>query len=143
MPNTNIQTGQDWGTVNVGRASAGRVSVPKSAHGITRMKAMGLVATVSCFFFFRFLCSPVVIAERQCSQQKSNYAIASFSFIYFISTSTHSHDNRKRNTEQAETDQLTPPPSTRRKSKKAMISNSTRSTKVSPKPSNRLEWPRK
>ena len=47
MPNTNIQTGQDWGTVNVGRASAGRVSVPKTAHGVTRAKAMGLVATVS------------------------------------------------------------------------------------------------
>jgi hypothetical protein len=53
MPNTNIQTGQDWGTVNVGRASAGRVAVPKTAHGVTRAKAMGLVATVS--FFFRFL----------------------------------------------------------------------------------------
>lgn len=47
MPNTNIQTGQDWGTVNVGRASAGRVAVPKTAHGVTRAKAMGLVATVS------------------------------------------------------------------------------------------------
>ena len=58
MPNTNIQTGQDWGTVNVGRASAGRVSVPKTAHGVTRAKAMGLVATVSIIFvdfFFSFL----------------------------------------------------------------------------------------
>mmetsp|Transcript_20506 Transcript_20506/g.29353 ORF Transcript_20506/g.29353 Transcript_20506/m.29353 type:complete len:169 (-) Transcript_20506:424-930(-) len=45
MPNTNIQTGQDWGSVNVGRASAGRVAVPKTAHGVTRAKAMGLVAT--------------------------------------------------------------------------------------------------
>ncbi|KAL7546935.1 hypothetical protein ACHAWF_010265 [Thalassiosira exigua] len=43
MPNTNIQTGQDWGAVNVGRASANRVSVPKSAAGVSRMKAMGLV----------------------------------------------------------------------------------------------------
>ena len=62
MPNTNIQTGQDWGTVNVGRASAGRVSVPKTAHGVTRAKAMGLVATVSqlienilSFFSFDFV----------------------------------------------------------------------------------------
>lgn len=58
MPNTNIQTGQDWGTVNVGRASAGRVAVPKSAAGITRAKALGLVATVSFHFiliFRRFL----------------------------------------------------------------------------------------
>ena len=47
MPNTTIQTGQDWGSVNVGRSSAGRVAVPKSAHGVTRAKAMGLVATVS------------------------------------------------------------------------------------------------
>lgn len=45
MPNTNIQTGQDWGAVNVGRASASRVSVPKSAAGVNRMKAMGLVDT--------------------------------------------------------------------------------------------------
>ena len=59
MPNTNIQTGQDWGTVNVGRASAGRVTVPKTAHGVTRAKAMGLVATVS--FFFRFLWTPVAV----------------------------------------------------------------------------------
>jgi hypothetical protein len=59
MPNTNIQTGQDWGTVNVGRASAGRVAVPKTAHGVTRAKAMGLVATVS--FFFRFLWMPAVV----------------------------------------------------------------------------------
>ena len=49
MPNTNIQTGQDLGTVNVGRASAGRVAVPKTAIGVTRAKAMGLVATVSNF----------------------------------------------------------------------------------------------
>eukprot|EP00984_Skeletonema_dohrnii_P028868 scaffold19049_cov89-Skeletonema_dohrnii-CCMP3373.AAC.1 len=46
MPNTNIQTGQDWGAVNVGRSSAGRVAVPKTAHGVTRAKAMGLLATV-------------------------------------------------------------------------------------------------
>lgn len=45
MPNTTIQTGQDWGAVNVGRASANRVNVPKSAAGVSRMKAMGLVAT--------------------------------------------------------------------------------------------------
>ena len=55
MPNTNIQTGQDWGSVNVGRASAGRVAVPKTAHGVTRAKAMGLVATVSFTFFFNLL----------------------------------------------------------------------------------------
>jgi hypothetical protein len=61
MPNTNIQTGQDWGTVNVGRASAGRVAVPKTAHGVTRAKAMGLVATVS--FFFRFLWMPVAATQ--------------------------------------------------------------------------------
>ena len=51
MPNTNIQGGQDWGAVNVGRASAGRVAVPKTAHGVTRAKAMGLVATVSLYLF--------------------------------------------------------------------------------------------
>ena len=45
MPNTTIQTGQDWGAVNVGRSSANRVNVPKSAAGVSRMKAMGLVAT--------------------------------------------------------------------------------------------------
>ncbi|KAL3784734.1 hypothetical protein ACHAW5_001601 [Stephanodiscus triporus] len=45
MPNTTIQTGQDWGAVDVGRASASRVAVPKSAAGVARMKAMGLVAT--------------------------------------------------------------------------------------------------
>eukprot|EP00578_Thalassiosira_sp_NH16_P024201 CAMPEP_0181102786 /NCGR_PEP_ID=MMETSP1071-20121207/14505_1 /TAXON_ID=35127 /ORGANISM="Thalassiosira sp., Strain NH16" /LENGTH=169 /DNA_ID=CAMNT_0023185791 /DNA_START=99 /DNA_END=608 /DNA_ORIENTATION=+ len=45
MPNTNIQSGQDWGSVNVGRASAGRVNVPKSAAGVSRMKAMGMVQT--------------------------------------------------------------------------------------------------
>ena len=46
MPNTNVQTGQDWGTVNVGRTSASsRVSVPKSAAGLDRMKKMGLVQT--------------------------------------------------------------------------------------------------
>eukprot|EP00585_Thalassiosira_rotula_P013568 CAMPEP_0196131676 /NCGR_PEP_ID=MMETSP0910-20130528/1578_1 /TAXON_ID=49265 /ORGANISM="Thalassiosira rotula, Strain GSO102" /LENGTH=168 /DNA_ID=CAMNT_0041391163 /DNA_START=179 /DNA_END=685 /DNA_ORIENTATION=- len=45
MPNTTIQTGQDWGAVNVGRASANRVNVPKSAAGVSRMKAMGLVQT--------------------------------------------------------------------------------------------------
>ncbi|KAL9183999.1 hypothetical protein ACHAXT_002085 [Thalassiosira profunda] len=45
MPNTNIQGGQDWGSVNVGRASANRVSVPKSAAGVSRAKAMGLVQT--------------------------------------------------------------------------------------------------
>jgi hypothetical protein len=49
MPNTNIQTGQDWGAVNVGRSSAGRVAVPKTAHGVTRAKAMGILATVSFF----------------------------------------------------------------------------------------------
>ena len=59
MPNTNIQTGQDWGAVNVGRASAGRVAVPKTAHGVTRAKAAGLVATVSNFF--RFLWTPVAV----------------------------------------------------------------------------------
>merc|ERR1712176_1687792 len=42
---TNIQTGQDWGSVNVGRASASRVKVPKSAAGVSRMKAMGIVQT--------------------------------------------------------------------------------------------------
>ena len=45
MPNTTIQTGQDWGAVNVGRASANRVNVPKSAAGVSRMKALGLVST--------------------------------------------------------------------------------------------------
>ena len=45
MPNTTIQGGQDWGSVNVGRSSANRVSVPKSAAGVSRMKAMGLVQT--------------------------------------------------------------------------------------------------
>jgi putative transcription factor len=45
MPNVPIQTGQDWGAVNVGRASAGRVEVPKSAAGVARMKALGLVST--------------------------------------------------------------------------------------------------
>lgn len=45
MPNTTIQGGQDWGAVDVGRASASRVAVPKSAAGVARMKAMGLVAT--------------------------------------------------------------------------------------------------
>ena len=45
MPNTNIQGGQDWGSVNVGRASANRVSVPKSAAGVSRARAMGLVQT--------------------------------------------------------------------------------------------------
>ncbi len=54
MPNTNIQTGQDWGSVNVGRSSAGRVAVPKTAHGVTRAKAMGLVATVSFLFLKLF-----------------------------------------------------------------------------------------
>ncbi|KAK1746739.1 multiprotein-bridging factor 1 [Skeletonema marinoi] len=49
MPNTNIQTGQDWGAVNVGRSSAGRVAVPKTAHGVTRAKAMGLLATEKKF----------------------------------------------------------------------------------------------
>lgn len=44
MPNINIQGGQDWGEVNVGRASANRVSVPKTAAGVSRMKAMGMVA---------------------------------------------------------------------------------------------------
>ena len=45
MPNTTIQGGQDWGAVNVGRASSSRVNVPKSAAGISRAKAMGIVTT--------------------------------------------------------------------------------------------------
>eukprot|EP01083_Nonionella_stella_P199992 732897_1 len=45
MPKIPVQSGQDWGAVNVGRASAGRVAVPKSAAGVSRMKAMGLVNT--------------------------------------------------------------------------------------------------
>eukprot|EP00567_Pseudictyota_dubia_P004367 CAMPEP_0197435108 /NCGR_PEP_ID=MMETSP1175-20131217/2748_1 /TAXON_ID=1003142 /ORGANISM="Triceratium dubium, Strain CCMP147" /LENGTH=35 /DNA_ID= /DNA_START= /DNA_END= /DNA_ORIENTATION= len=35
MPNVSMPTGQDWDAVNVGRASAGRKAVPKSAAGIT------------------------------------------------------------------------------------------------------------
>ena len=45
MPNIPAQTGQDWGAVNVGRASAGRVSVPKSAAGVSRAKEKGLLFT--------------------------------------------------------------------------------------------------
>lgn len=45
MPNINVQTGQDWGSVNVGRSDANRVKVPKSAAGVSRMKAMGIVQT--------------------------------------------------------------------------------------------------
>mmetsp|Transcript_40266 Transcript_40266/g.74495 ORF Transcript_40266/g.74495 Transcript_40266/m.74495 type:complete len:175 (-) Transcript_40266:84-608(-) len=45
MPNVSMPTGQDWDAVNVGRASAGRKAVPKSAAGITAAKERGLVAT--------------------------------------------------------------------------------------------------
>jgi len=45
MPNINIQSGQDWGSVNAGRSSANRVAVPKSAAGVSRMKAKGELQT--------------------------------------------------------------------------------------------------
>ncbi len=46
MPNIPVPTGQDWGTVNVGRSAASsRVVVPKSAAGVDRLKAMGLLST--------------------------------------------------------------------------------------------------
>eukprot|EP00956_Cyclotella_meneghiniana_P021136 scaffold38052_cov68-Cyclotella_meneghiniana.AAC.4 len=46
MPNVPQPTGQDWGTVNVGRSSVARPgAVPKSALGVSRAKAMGLVST--------------------------------------------------------------------------------------------------
>ena len=45
MPNITQQTGQDWGAVNVGRASAGRVTVPKTAAGIDRLRATGALTT--------------------------------------------------------------------------------------------------
>lgn len=45
MPNISHESGQDWGAVNVGRASSGRVVVPKTAAGITRAKAAGQLVT--------------------------------------------------------------------------------------------------
>jgi len=45
MPNIAHPTGQDWGVVNVGRASSGRVAVPKTAAGITLAKATGAITT--------------------------------------------------------------------------------------------------
>ena len=45
MPNISQPTGQDWGTVNVGRSSINRSVVPKTAAGVSRAKAMGLVTT--------------------------------------------------------------------------------------------------
>jgi putative transcription factor len=36
---------QDWAPVNVGRTGGGATVVPKTAHGITRAKAAGLVKT--------------------------------------------------------------------------------------------------
>ena len=48
MPNTNIQTGQDWGTVNVGKSSANRVKVPSKS---------------SIFFFANIVC---LLTPLQC-----------------------------------------------------------------------------
>mmetsp|Transcript_28398 Transcript_28398/g.42010 ORF Transcript_28398/g.42010 Transcript_28398/m.42010 type:complete len:174 (+) Transcript_28398:108-629(+) len=45
MPNVSLPTGQDWGAVNVGRSSNSRVTVPKKAADITRLKAQGKLAT--------------------------------------------------------------------------------------------------
>lgn len=45
MPNISQPTGQDWGVVNVGRASTTRSTVPQTAQGLARAKAMGLVST--------------------------------------------------------------------------------------------------
>lgn len=45
MPNISQPTGQDWGVVNVGRASTNRSTVPQTAQGLARAKAMGLVST--------------------------------------------------------------------------------------------------
>ena len=46
MPqNFNPGSGQDWGTVNVGRGTLGGSSKPKTARGIDMAKAAGLVST--------------------------------------------------------------------------------------------------
>lgn len=45
MPNVSMPTGQDWDSVNVGRSSVGRVTVPKTARGITAAKAAGKLTT--------------------------------------------------------------------------------------------------
>mmetsp|Transcript_1402 Transcript_1402/g.1920 ORF Transcript_1402/g.1920 Transcript_1402/m.1920 type:complete len:174 (-) Transcript_1402:160-681(-) len=42
---TNVQTGQDWGAVNVGRGGGGRTTVPKSARAVTAAKASGKLVT--------------------------------------------------------------------------------------------------
>jgi len=44
MPNTNIQTGQDWGAVNVGKSSANRVKVP------SKSKCIFLIAILYAFY---------------------------------------------------------------------------------------------
>lgn len=45
MPNFAMPTGQDWASVNVGRSTAGRTTVPKTAAGITAAKAAGKITT--------------------------------------------------------------------------------------------------
>ena len=46
MPQQYHATGQHWGAVNVGSASAGgKVTKPKTARGLDMAKAAGLVAT--------------------------------------------------------------------------------------------------
>ena len=41
----NPGSGQDWESTNVGRATIGRTTVPKTAREITQAKASGLLAT--------------------------------------------------------------------------------------------------
>ena len=41
----NQQHVQDWGTVNVGRGSLNKTTIPKTARGIDAAKASGKIAT--------------------------------------------------------------------------------------------------
>ena len=46
MPSTYVPTGQDWGSVNVGKSSTtAKKVVPKSARELARAKEKGLVAS--------------------------------------------------------------------------------------------------
>jgi putative transcription factor len=50
MPSVPVLSGQDFEPVNVGRnAASSRVTVPKSAAGVDRLKAMGILSTEKKF----------------------------------------------------------------------------------------------
>jgi len=46
MPSVPVPTGQDWGTVNVGRSAlTTKVTLPKTARELDQLKAAGKVVT--------------------------------------------------------------------------------------------------